>query len=82
MKHKTWKVISWESKPEGEDVTAEYAVTCDCGVEAMLPVSGVGVRVEAMLGMGFFFDPSTPTPSWFKPDHIKCRTCSREYLSH
>lgn len=81
MRNKTWKVLSWR-KSENDPVTGIYPVTCECGVEAMLPVSGVGVIVEAVIGMNLITDPKTPPPSGFQPDKIKCRKCLREYQSH
>jgi hypothetical protein len=71
---RTWKVIS---DFEGDGGSLELA--CEkCGRVALVPTNGYA-RIEAYMGMSYFYDPITPPPDGFVPDVIECRGCHHVY---
>jgi len=76
MKHPTWKVRRWSRS--GEE-TGSVSIQCQCGKDAECPVAGLGVIVEASIGMGIITDPATPKPPGYMPEEIECRKCGRIY---
>ena len=66
-KKKTWKILDRGEVPR---VTNVIEYHCECGVDAMLPVSGLAI---AQLGKGLVFDRGP----YSMCKVIQCRSCGR-----
>jgi hypothetical protein len=83
-RRKTWRVLSWASRPEGIPDGEPLPLTCECCLtEAWCPTAGApGDLMIAVIGMGVVFDhPGHRPPAWWQPDEIECRTCRRVYAT-
>ena len=70
----TFKILS-----EFEGDGGVLPLTCtECGADGDVPTGG-RCRIEAVVGMGFVWDPMTPPPDGFVPRLIKCRRCHYVY---
>ena len=70
MRVKTWKLLDNVSGDLGPQTVP---LTCHCGTEAEIPVSG---RASAVVsGMGVVFDSG----DYVLPPRIQCRRCGRVY---
>jgi len=77
MTKRSWKVLSWEPRPERVRLVE---LRCGCGRWADCEVGEVDALIVATTGMGVVFDPpGYRPPANFFPDVIKCRRCGREY---
>jgi hypothetical protein len=80
---KTWRVLSWKSRPEGVPDGEPVELCCPHGEGhwALVPTAGPpGSMVIAVMGMSVVFDrPSNVPPTYWLPDEIQCRKCRRIY---